>query len=78
MDLMPTWEYAELFWDSAERGAKWYGSNGARYSYPEHGLEILQAIGRDGWEVIGYTSAPKGSAEWMGELSKCLLRRPLQ
>lgn len=72
---MPTWEFAELFWGSASKGVMWYGSNGAKYHYSEHGLDILQAVSRDGWEVVGYASAPENSGEWAGEISKCLLRR---
>ena len=78
MSDMPTWEYAELLWDSASSGVTWYGSNGAKYRYPEHALDILQAVGRDGWEVVGYASASRGAGEWLGDQSKCLLRRLLQ
>jgi hypothetical protein len=77
MTSMHTWEYAELFWDSARKGVAWYGSNGAKYRYSEHGLDILQAVGRDGWEVVGYASSPESSGEWAGVISKCLLRRRL-
>jgi hypothetical protein len=78
MGDMPTWEYAELLWDSASRGVTWYGSNGAKLRYPEHALDVLHAASRDGWEVVGYTSAPESPAERARELSKCLLRRLLQ
>jgi hypothetical protein len=80
MSSMPTWEYAELAWDPARRGVTWYGPNGADHRYKsEHGLEILQAVGRDGWEVVGYAaSASDRPGVWVGVLSRCLLRRLIQ
>ena len=79
MGTMPIWEYAEVFWDSTRRGATWYGPNGANFRYKSaHGLEMLQVVGRDGWEVVGYASAPERPGEWAGIVSKCLLRRLIQ
>lgn len=77
MGDMPTWEYAEVFWDSARAKVTWYGPTGVRNNYKAHGLQALQDASRDGWEVVGYSSAPTDSSDLATLQSKCLLRRLL-
>jgi hypothetical protein len=74
---MPTWEYAEIFWDSASTKVRWYGPTGVRNDYKAHGLQSLQEASRDGWEVVGYSSAPTNSGDFATLQSKCLVRRLL-
>jgi hypothetical protein len=76
---MPTWEFAELFWDSAGTKVTWYGPTGGANRYKAYGLQALQQATQDGWEIVGYTSAPARSSDLSVEmlLSKCLLRRVL-
>ena len=68
MSGMPAWEYAELRWASGRKGVTWYTSDEERQGDSENGLEALQRASEEGWEVVGYFTAPRGE-------SKCLLKR---
>jgi hypothetical protein len=77
MGGMPTWEYAEVFWNSAHTKFTWYGPAGTAKGYKGNGLQVLQDASRDGWEVVGYSAAPGNASDYALHESRCLLRRLL-